>query len=353
MAKIVYAVAGQGFGHSSRSHLSGRHLLDNGHDVIFAASMKSYSYLKQYFGDRVSEITGLSLSYSHGKLSTLGTIVENLKKFPAGTFRNHNLYKNIVKPFAPELVISDYEPFLAWWSFRHRVPCITIDHQNTLTGLHLDDVEKSFFSRFSANLVTRSYYPGRMHHIIINFFNAPVKSSKSVLVGPVIRNEVAQRSPQKGDAIVVYTTDPTLKQKMIEVFSKFPQVNFNIYGLDEKFDEQNCHFHKTSTEGFLDDLSSARAVIGTAGFSMISECLYFRKKMLLLPLKGQYEQVLNAHYVKKLGLGTYDYSIKEDSVGKLLEMADAGISNNPDILWPDNQRYLDVLDEKISQVTGE
>jgi uncharacterized protein (TIGR00661 family) len=314
--------------------------------------MKSYRYLRQYFGDRVNQVTGLSLSYSNGKLSTLGTVGVNLKKFPSGTVKNYKLYKNTVKSFAPDLVISDYEPFLAWWAFRHRVPCITIDHQNTLTQLKLDHVEKSFFSRFSANFITRCYYPGRMHHIIINFFNAPVKSKRSVLVGPVIRNEVAQRAPQKGNAVVVYTTDPTLKQKMIETFSKFQQVEFRIYGLDQEFTVQNCRFFKTSTDEFLDDLSTARAVIGTAGFSMISECLYFRKKMLLLPLKGQYEQVLNAHYVKKLGLGTYDFSITEDSVSQLLKMAETDISSDPDILWPDNEKYLAVLDEKIMQITA-
>ncbi len=53
MAKIIYAVAGEGFGHSSRSHLIGQRLIDAGHDCVFVGSQKSLLYLKQYFGERV------------------------------------------------------------------------------------------------------------------------------------------------------------------------------------------------------------------------------------------------------------------------------------------------------------
>lgn len=38
MAKILYGVAGEGFGHSSRSELFGRRLIEAGHEVMFAAS---------------------------------------------------------------------------------------------------------------------------------------------------------------------------------------------------------------------------------------------------------------------------------------------------------------------------
>jgi UDP:flavonoid glycosyltransferase YjiC (YdhE family) len=68
MAKIIYGVAGEGFGHSSRSHVIGRHLIDAGHEVLFAASRKSLSYLRKHFGEKVKEIAGLSLVYRDGNL---------------------------------------------------------------------------------------------------------------------------------------------------------------------------------------------------------------------------------------------------------------------------------------------
>ena len=66
MARIIYGVAGEGFGHSSRAHIIGRRLIDAGHTVMFAASMKSLVYLRQYFGDAVKEVFGLSFAYKDG-----------------------------------------------------------------------------------------------------------------------------------------------------------------------------------------------------------------------------------------------------------------------------------------------
>ena len=71
MAKIIYAVAGEGFGHSSRSHLIGQRFIDAGHDVMFVGSQKSLIYLKQYFKDRVKEIFGLSFAYDKGFVDPL------------------------------------------------------------------------------------------------------------------------------------------------------------------------------------------------------------------------------------------------------------------------------------------
>ena len=78
MAKIIYAVAGEGFGHSSRSHLIGQRLLDAGHDVVFVGSAKSLVYLKQYFGSHVKEIFGLSFDYQQGHIDPLKTVKKNI-----------------------------------------------------------------------------------------------------------------------------------------------------------------------------------------------------------------------------------------------------------------------------------
>lgn len=63
-------------------------------------------------------------------------------------------------------------------------------------------------------------------------------------------------------------------------------------------------------------------MIASAGFSLISECMYLKKKMLLLPLAGQYEQIINAHYIQKLGLGISSDRLDEVVVARFLEELD-------------------------------
>ena len=68
-------------------------------------------------------------------------------------------------------------------------------------------------------------------------------------------------------------------------------------------------------------LAGARGVIASAGFSLLSECMCLRKKMLLLPLAGQYEQVINAHYAQKLGLGLQAETLDETIVTQFLDVS--------------------------------
>ena len=68
MANIIYGLAGEGFGHSSRSHLIGQNLMKSGHNVTYVTSDRSFRYLKQNFGDKVHEIMGMFLVYKNRNL---------------------------------------------------------------------------------------------------------------------------------------------------------------------------------------------------------------------------------------------------------------------------------------------
>ena len=98
------------------------------------------------------------------------------------------------------------------------------------------------------------------------------------------------------------------------------------------------------------DLAAARGVIASAGLSLISECLYLRKKMLLLPVPGQYEQLINARYVEKLGLGTWSKQVNEPAVARFLEKLDEPMPQNGRILWPDNAKFLEMLRAVLSRL---
>ena len=63
---------------------------------------------------------------------------------------------------------------------------------------------------------------------------------------------------------------------------------------------------------------AAKAVIGTAGFTLISEALYLRKPYLALPMQGQFEQQLNAYQLNKLGYGVRVDEIRPEAIGHFL-----------------------------------
>jgi uncharacterized protein (TIGR00661 family) len=350
MAKIVYGVAGEGFGHSSRSHLIGQHLLDAGHDVLFVASRKSLAYLRRHFGARVREIFGLCLVYQNRDLAPVRTVVNNISRFLRHRSINTELYKNVLGPFEPDLVISDFEPFSAWWAWRHGVPFVSIDHQHLLTRCEIEHEPGNGLSRLNAHVVTRCHYFGAARYLILNFFRAPVTSERAVLAPPVVRPDLRAFEASAGEHLVVYTTDTSWRQRLVGTLRMFPEQDFRIYGFNEESHYGNCTFKKTSNEGFLRDLASCRGLVATAGFSLISECLYFRKKMLLLPIQGQYEQTANAHYAEKLGLGLAREQFNAIALAQYLERVTDPIADHPDILWPDNDAFFRTLERTLAEV---
>ena len=350
MAKIIYGVAGEGFGHSSRSHLIDQTLIDAGHDVMFVGSQKSLLYLKQYFGDRVREIFGLSFAFEGQRIDKSETLKRNLLKLPEANRLNDELFKEHFEPFEPELVISDFEPFSAWWAWRKNVPFISIDHEHMLTLCKLEHKSRNWFSRITASVVTECHYVGAVAYIIVNFFKAPLRIDSAILAPPIVRPVVGALEPRQAEHILLYSTTGTGREQLREVLGKFGGQKFYIYGFNKDAEYDNCIFKKRSTEGFLADLASARGVIASAGFSLISECMYFKKKMLLLPLAGQYEQIINAHYIEKLGLGVSAEKLDETVIARFLDQLDEPMPDDERILWPDNNKFFRILQDVLNRL---
>lgn len=350
MAKIIYAVAGQGFGHSSRSHLIGQRFIRAGHDVMFVGSRSSLVYLKQYFGHRVKEIFGLSFAFQDGRIDKSETLKQNLLKLPEGKKQNEELFRRFFEPFEPDLVISDFEPFSAWWAWRNRIPFISIDHEHMLTLCKLEHPIKNLFSRLTANVVTELHYRGAAAYIIVNFFEAPLRLDSAILAPPIVRPVVQEMQSSKGEHIVMYSTTGENEEQLRDTLSKFGRQGFRIYGFNKDATYKNCIFKSRSTEGFLQDLASARGVIASAGFSLISECMHLKKKMLLLPLVGQYEQIINAYYAERLGLGIAGESISEQSIARFLDEIDKSMPSHEEILWPDNQKFFRILQNTLNKL---
>jgi uncharacterized protein (TIGR00661 family) len=350
MAKIIYAVAGEGFGHSSRAHLIGQRLIEAGHDCLFAASQKSLLYLRQYFGERVKPAFGLSFAYRNGKVKTLGTIKKNLVSIPSAVRESKSLFRNHFRDFEPDLVLTDFEPTTAWWAFVKKVPFVSIDNEHLLTLCRLEHRYKNLYPRFTAYVVTKTYFFGADKYIIMSFFKAPLKIKKACLAPPTVRPIVTQLKTTSNGSVVYYTTIAHDKKGLLETFSNFPSRKFIIYGFDTDEESGNCIFKKRSTEGFLGDLAVCSGVIASAGFSLISECLYLKKKMLLLPVPGQYEQMINAQYVENLGLGIHAKRLDESALKNFLNCLEKPMGNDERILWPDNEKFFQILQDTFDSM---
>ena len=73
--------------------------------------------------------------------------------------------------------------------------------------------------------------------------------------------------------------------------------------LKEELVDGKLRFKPFSEKGFIDDLRTAAGVVASAGFTLMGEAVYLGRPMLALPVRAQFEQILNARYLEKLGFG--------------------------------------------------
>lgn len=62
-------------------------------------------------------------------------------------------------------------------------------------------------------------------------------------------------------------------------------------------------FKAPSRNGFLTDLARCKAVMATAGFTLMTEALHLHKPYLALSMRGQFEHEINAVFLVQSGYG--------------------------------------------------
>ena len=82
------------------------------------------------------------------------------------------------------------------------------------------------------------------------------------------------------------------------------------------------HIFPVGNTRFLKSFESCTGVITGAGFEMCAEAMYLRKKLIVVPIKNQYEQLCNAAALKVLGI--YVLQKLEGHEHKIREWLEAG-----------------------------
>lgn len=345
MAKIIYGVSGQGFGHSTRSQEVLRHLVRSGHQVLVFTYGQAVFFLADEFD--ILEVPGLGLSYKNNKLvywrTIFGGVYQLLKQFR----RAGSIWKRFGE-FKPDLVISDFEPLSAYLAKFNGRPLISLDNQHQLTNCDIKLPRKYWKDFLIDRLIIKSMVWGADRYLITSFFDAPIKKKNTFSFAPIVRQEVRDLKVTTGDYILVYQNSDF--KHLVPVLKKI-DYRFVVFGMNIDKADGNIIFKNYDSHNWLNYLAGCRAIIGTAGLSLISEALYLKKPYLAVPVKKQVEQVINAIYLKKMGLGDYTYRLMQKDFSGFIEKMAIFDDKLSMLDQRDNQEILAKLNETISELT--
>jgi uncharacterized protein (TIGR00661 family) len=193
--------------------------------------------------------------------------------------------------------------------------------------------------------------------LLSSFFYPPLRYDQgSTLVAPILRAAVREIQPTSGDHVLVYHNDPTGVVGLIEAMQELREQRFIAYNFEAPPNAAeampNIEFKDPDIDGFLVDLASAKAVVSTAGFTLISEALYLGKPLLVMPNGGIFEQTINALYLEREKLGEaimHRIPGPEDLRG-FLERARAYPGRRPDCLKCGNDEAVACIEDVLARV---
>ena len=297
--KILYAIQGTGNGHLSRARDIVPLLQQRGNVDILISGVQADVELPYAVKYRFK-----GLSFIFGKKGG----VDLLKTYKNSRLRR--LYKEIkslpVQDY--DLVISDFEPVSAWACIVKKKECIGLSHQLGVINKKSPRPKKS--DPFG-KMVLKRYAPVT-HKYGFHF----ASYSKSVFT-PVIRKEVRGLEPKNSGHYTVYLPAYDDK-KIIKILQQAGDVKWHVFSKHTKkaYCKGNFIVEPISNESFIQSMSTCEGILCGAGFETPAEALFLKKKLMVIPMKNQYEQHCNAAALKEMKVNVIK-SLKKKHIGEI------------------------------------
>lgn len=353
--RIAYGVHGYGRGHSSRA-LAVLGKLMSRHEVLILAGGDAWRALKDDYPVVRIPVFKYTLGRS-GKIAPLKTILYSVPKVMDLALRGPalELVTDVLTDFAPDVVMSDSEPWTHGAANNLRLPRISFDHFGVLVWCDWPMSGADKVRCRMEGLIYRRMMSGPADRTVIVSFYAPPPRREGVrVIGPVLRDLVARTVPADGDYLMVYFSNGHIHfTPQVESALKELDCSAIVYGTGREGDDGNLEFRPPSNTRFVEDLAGCRAVFSTAGNQLISEAMYFRKPLLVLP-EDSLEQRLSAAAIEtmEIGMRTHRDTVTADQLREFLAGRDRFAANIPDTPADGQSRAVAAIEEYARELTG-
>jgi uncharacterized protein (TIGR00661 family) len=282
--KILYAIQGTGNGHISRAREIVPMLQQHGEVDLLISGTQADVKLSQpvtYQLHGFSFIFGKKGGVNHyetWKTMNLPRFVADMRKLP---LKEYNL------------ILNDFEPVTAWACRLRGIESVGLSHQASFQSAKVPKPKSIDW----AQLVMKYYAPST-HYVGFHF-----KPYDDFIHTPVIRSEIRSLRTTNLGHYTVYL--PAIAdQLLVPILRQIPSVRWQVFSKHTKlsFTDGTVSVCPINNEDFNTSLASCTGLLTGGGFEGPSEALFLGKKLLVAPMKFQYEQQCNAYALKKLGI---------------------------------------------------
>ena len=283
--KILYAIQGTGNGHLSRAIDIIPCLQKHGEVDILVSGIQAdltlpfeVTYTVRGLSFIFGKTGGVDLWKTFAK-ANLRKVVKCVQSMPVQNY---------------DLVINDFEPISAWACYLRNKPCISLSHQSAvLESIYPQPAETDSMGK----LILKNYAPADFK------YGFHFKGNGDNIFTPVIRQQVRNHHVSNKGHYTVYL--PAYDDKrLIKRLSEFKEVKWDVFSKHnkKKIVVDNITIQPINNVLFTESMAASEGVLCGAGFETPAEALFLGKKLLVIPMKNQYEQQLNAAALKAMGV---------------------------------------------------
>jgi uncharacterized protein (TIGR00661 family) len=299
--KILYAIQGTGNGHISRAR-----------DLVPA--FQKYAQTDVLISGIQADVSlGTEIRYKqHGMGFIFGKkgnvdLIDTFRKCVTRQFIQE--VKDLpIKQY--DLVINDFEPVSAWAARLKGVPCISLSHQFAVLHPQAPKPEKS---DWLGKMILGNYAP------VQSGFGFHFQKYAEGIFTPIIRQQVRDLHTEEWDHITVYLPAYD-NEKIIKVLSNIPGEDWHVFSkhTSREFRIGNIWIRPIENESFMKSMAQGKAVLCGGGFETPAEAMFLGKKLMVIPMKNQYEQQCNAAALAEMGVRTIK-SLKKKYIDHIKE----------------------------------
>ncbi|MEO5942628.1 MAG: glycosyltransferase family protein [Ferruginibacter sp.] len=332
--KILYAIQGTGNGHLTRARdIIPALMLKGDVDILVSGTEAEVDlpYPVKYTFKGLSFVFGknggidLLATYKKGNLKRL---YEEIKSLPVDEY---------------DIVINDFEPVSAWACKLKMKTCIGLSHQAAVINKRSPKPKRK---DLVGNAVLKNYAPVTEQY---GFHFEPYDQN---IFTPVIRSQVRLAKPTDKGHYTVYL--PAYADKrIIKILSHVDNIQWQVFSKHTKkaYTEKNIKITPINNDAFIESLVSCTGILCGAGFETPAEAIFLEKKLLAIPMKGQYEQQCNAAALKKMGIPVIK-TLKKKHIEKIRNWVD--LSPVLAVQYPDiTNKIIDTIFDKQQQADKE
>ncbi|MGK6351081.1 glycosyltransferase family protein [Parapedobacter sp. DT-150] len=283
--KILYAVQGTGNGHLSRAMDVVPCLQRRAEVDVLVSGIQADLTLPFPVKYRMH-----GLSFIFGKKGG----VDLWRTFMSSTVRRlvHEVNNLPIEQY--DLIINDFEPISAWACNTREKICVGLSHQAAAMDLQAPKPkEQDMLGKF----ILKNYAPATIN------YGFHFKRYNHRIFTPVIRQQVRQLAVADNGHYTVYL--PAYDDaRLLKHLMRFPDVHWQVFSKHNKkpFEMRNVSVQPIANEAFIQSMATSAGVLCGAGFETPAEALFLQKKLLVVPMKNQYEQHLNAAALEEMGV---------------------------------------------------